>query len=82
MWTRLDVWQRIEAVRKRPIRSLVIVASGTTLFVAIAVFASVNGAAAAPGWWLLAGIFLFLDAMALFAFVMFRRQQRRATEGK
>ncbi len=82
MWLQEDPWQRIEDVRKHPIRSFAVMTFGTAVSVVVAVVASMQGAPSAPVWWLFAGLVLFGDVMALLSVVMTRRQRRRAAKSK
>jgi hypothetical protein len=65
LW-RADTWARIEAARKHPRRYWVIATIGQIPIFAIAVAATVEAAPTAPGWWAVAGFFLFIDSMMLF----------------
>jgi len=82
MWTRLNDAAQFEAIQKHPIRSVVVATLQTALFVAVAVAASVYGAPSAPGWWVVAGFFVFVLGMMLSGFGLARLQQKAMTEGR
>ena len=68
-----------EEGRPRPL-FLVLFAMTVAGYTGLAIFATVAGALTAPLLWLVSGVFLFIAAMMIFAYVMIRRERAKPAD--